>query len=464
MIAQCAFGAHNALTSRHLLPPANRVVAKNFNFFLSPCVKPFLQAYYAQSWLSVTDWDLESGRTAAKRQLIYHSRAFDHPRYDRATSFPKREVNSGEPRKARLIQAQVSESSAYNHDREYYAVLKALGCLGDHEFLLHGVKCTFVYAGGHNHDSLSDLVSVWLAEPGVFCIDERDGKNWDATMQLETLTAEYDIYASLGMYAAQDVRRRFQEVVGRILVKYGKTRIKMKYKTMYKRLSGDWNTTAGNTIISMMVVYHTLGQLPEHLRPTKVQALFMGDDYWAKYTFNKLPNLCDLHAALDFFDSQMGITPERGIFLDPLATTFISLTLWPRKVGGYQFVPKPAKQLRKLFWSPKRVSPRHRQMIVNGMCICLWPVYQGFELMQKFLKHHYVPAAGHLKYDHFFGSMFTKVGRDVDWGGGFLSKYSVPFQATRFDLPPGYWVAYHPVIDIMLREEEADPKDRPGAC
>lgn len=463
MISQCAFSAHNALTSRHLLPPVHKVTATDLTFWSDPLVFSYIRDRFLHHWSTKTEEEIESGRTLVKRQAIHHSRAFDPIRYDRANSFPKREVNSGEPRKARLIQAQVNEVSAYLWDREYVSVLKAIGDLKNLTFDLDGVECQFVYAGGLNHDDLSDLVSSWLSEPGQFCIDERDGKNWDATMQYETLDAECQLYEALGLECARHVRCRMGKVVGKIIARYGSFRIVMKYITMFKRLSGDWNTTSGNTLVSMMVVAHTLKSLPSHLRPARVKALFMGDDYWAKYSYQKLPDLRDLHQALDHYDAQCGITPERGIFLNPLLTTFISLTLWPRRCGGFQFVPKPAKQLRKLFWSPKLVPLRRRQQIVNGMCICLWPVYEGFEMMQRFLKLHYLPRAGFLPYTHFFGTMFTKTGRDVDWQLGFSQKYSVPFSATRFDFPQRMAVFYQPAIHIMLREEECDPVLRPGS-
>ncbi len=462
MVANCPHSVHNALHSRHLLAPTNECRAQGFNFFLQPKVFAFFKACYDHHWSVIEEEALYAGKSLVKRAAINHSQAFDTCHCDRCTAFVKVEVNSGAARKARLIQANVNEATAYENPREYYACLKALADFATYEYTQEGVVFQLVYAGGMDHDQLSDLASEWLAQPDI-AIDERDGKNWDASMQRPMMQAILDIYKALHMQSHRSASARYPRVRGAAYPKDGFSRIVMKYVSCWKRLSGDWDTTFGNTAISMMCCVFSVTNLPPHLRPTRVQAFFMGDDYWAVYKFRCVPDLKLLHQALDHYDGVFGITPERALFLDPCATSFISLSLWPRRCGGYQFVPKPAKQLRKLFWSHKVQSPRYVLAVRNGICINFYPVYQGFEMMQRFLKVHYTPSVAARKFDHFYAGMFSGSGRDVDWPQGFSRKYTVPFEATRFEFPTDLGVYHNPVVEVMLREESLDPIDRPGA-
>jgi hypothetical protein len=420
------------------------------------------QSCYNLRWESLLESDLYAGKSRVKKAAITHSQAFDPIRPNDCASFVKIEVNSGAARKARLIQANVNEATAYENPREYYACLKALADFSEHEVIRAGVRFRLVYAGGRNHDDLSDLVSEWLSLKNI-CIDERDGKNWDASMQQPMMSAILELYSALGLSSASRAQARYPRTNGRVYANDGFGRTKMKYVSCWKRLSGDWDTTFGNTAISMMCCVFSISQLPAHLRPRLVHALFMGDDYWGVYQYESLPNLTDLRHALNHYDAIFGITPERAIFLDPLMTSFISLTLWPRHPGGYQFVPKPAKQMRKLFWSIRPHSPRHVLAVRNGICINFFPVYQGFEMMMRFIKFHFTPGVAAVKYQHFYADMFTMRGREVNWVEGFSRKYTIPFEATRFPFPVDEAVYYHPVIDLMLKQESADPIDRPGA-
>jgi hypothetical protein len=313
---------------------------------------------------------------------------WDKPMYNSAHSFVKREFSSEVPKKARMIQGNHNECTAYQYPEEYMALSDSLKepIVVD----IRGCKCSFHYAGGMDHNALSDLLTHWEYKRGKFgYYDERDGKNWDATMQQPLLMAEAKVYEMLGMRAFEPFLRRSKQVKGVVRIKDMISVRTVKYLTAWKRLSGDWNTSIGNTLVSMMIVAATLSELSQDLLPDTVDALFMGDDYLGMYTYHDTIDPKRLHEELNRWDSRWGITPERGLFRDVFSVTFISLGVWPRHCGGLQFVPQPAKQLRKLFWT---VNKQHADRAEEQGCanaIAFWPVYWGFPLMMKFLHLHY---------------------------------------------------------------------------
>lgn len=401
------------------------------------------------------------GRTAAKLRQIDRSYECEVPEVTKAKSFVKFEVGTSMPTKARLIQGNVNEITAYQHPEEYCALSNALKeplCF-DHD----GVAYTFHYAGGHNHDGLSDLFSQAWSKAGRFAlIDERDGKNWDSTMQEPLLRAEAELYEFLGLRAAKSFLARSSRVKGSISCRYSKfLRVVVKYITAWKRLSGDWNTSVGNTLISMLIVLVAVTRLPVGLRPTRVVGFFMGDDYLGVYSFLNSCDPMDLHKALDYQDARMGITPVRAIFDDPLFVSFISLGLWPRRCGGYQFVPHPARQMVKLFASTKTLTVNNHEVYRSQICFSFWSVYRGFEMMQRFLKLHYTRSV--TKRAPFYSShLLTALDREVDWKKGFVIKYGIPFTATFFDPCLSVGLVHHPLIPFMLEFECSDPPERRG--
>lgn len=459
-MARCPTNAYNALALRHLARPAHRVSIKLYNPFLT-FYKHTLRSNLDQSLLANTAGEWRVGKTMVKLNAIDQSKIFDEPKWQDCLAFVKFEVGCKIPTKARLIQGNVNEATAYQFPDVYAAITGALKHIGDEWVVCDGVRYRFHYAGGMNHNELSDSFSAAVAAAGSqYILDERDGKNWDSTMQLETLTAEALVYDMLKLPVVAPFLTRSKECWGRVRCQgYAP----VKYVTSWKRLSGDWNTSVGNTLISMIICATTVRALPDHLRPAAVEAYFMGDDYLGVYTYDQVPSPRDLHEALDHFECRCGITPERGLFRDPLAVTFISLGVWPRRTGGYQFVPQPAKQMVKLFCSVSRLSQKQVAEYNNGICIGFWHTYKDFAMMQTFLKAHYSPGVRGKTLDWYhIAQALTKEDRNVDWRGGFCLRYSQPYTSTFFELPKmPYGILQHPIVDLMLGVESMDPVDRP---
>lgn len=468
-LAQCPTNAWNALVKRHLCAPKNVARLNYPNLFMTVLKHKTKQLFEQNVVVEEEQWRV--GKPKVKLNAIDESIKIDKPERAKAKSFVKFEAVSKMPTKARLIQGNKNECTAYEYPAEYKAMSQTLHDLGGELFEKAGIKFHFRYAGGMSHDEMSDQFTEWVSRPGHKLYDERDGKNWDATMQEALLVSEMRIYQMLKMQAAKAFAERCKEVHGKVMAKINAIeKIVIRYVTRWKRLSGDWNTSVGNTIISMIIAFVVLTELPVEMRPTFVGAFFMGDDYLAVMCYDSEPDPQALALALNFGESAMGITPVRGIFRDPFKVTFISLGVWPRHDGGYQFVPQPAKQLRKLFWAAKQLPQAMIQNYQSMIAVSFWPVYWGFPMMMKFLKAHY--TVKNPKIDlHYMGvwsehimTKLTKNVRPVDWQAGVVYKYGLPYSATHFECDFKLGTVYiSPVVDEMLRQENLDPDERPSA-
>jgi len=460
MLSQCHRNVFNALAFRHLTQPKNACTCHLVNPFLT-VYKDTARNIAFNKFPALEDGDWRIGKPTHKLMNIDRSHLYDRVVPHKAKSFAKREVNVDVPSKARLIQGNVNEITAYEHPAEYGVMNAILKALEAEEFDWCGTKCRFVYAGGLNHDQLSDIFTQECHRPGIKIFDERDGKNWDSTMNFQLLNAEAQVYEMLKLRSASRFLQRCSKVRGVVRTKaFGLTLI-TRYLTAWKRLSGDWNTSVGNTMISMIIVFTVLKLMPQHLRPDRLCALFMGDDYLSVMNYGtRDPDPKALLDCLDYYESKCGITPERALFKDPLQVSFIALTVWPRFDGGYQFVPKPGKQLAKLFWAKdtkyRSRIPDYAAAISKGF----WLTFQGFPLMMNFLKNHMTKGARHVDLDKYVIDPLVTRAAGVDWRSGFVYKYRLPYSALAFELPTQAGVWHHPVVRHMIEVESLDPQKR----
>lgn len=465
VMSQCPLAAAHALYSRHLSVPPNRL-RRAFPNLLVTALSSHFQAIFPIKLKDQLEGQWRSSKTQGKLRTIDRSWVLDVETNHCGKSFIKREVGIKVMTKTRLIQGHYNEFTSYRHPEEYAAMSKTL----QETIVLHyaGIDFILQYAGGLNHDALSDQFSEYWSLAKHPYLHERDGKNWDSTMQEPLLRAELELYQLLGMRASEAFLLRSSNMIGSIATKVGKLRHILKYSIAWKRLSGDWNTSCGNTLISMLITLVVLSELPPGLKPSKVYAWFMGDDYLGIYDYDIPPPPQALLTALNDGEASMGITPVAGIYDDPLRVSFISLGLWPRHEGGFQFVPFPAKQLVKLFHAPKLVHHSNIADYQTALAIAFWPTFWGFPLMQRFLKQHYTRPSTKYNCDLLFDdapywcSQFTKRARGVNWVAGFCFKYDIPYAATLFDLPGEFGVYRHPTVERMLEIEALDPDQRPS--
>lgn len=467
MLSQCPVNVLHALYFRHLAPSPFPFVADDLvNPFLTVFRSSLISSWWNHARFFLTD-EWQVGKPAWKVAQILQSHIVDVLQHKRARSFVKMEVLATPKKKARLIQGHHNLRTAYHHPNEY----RIMGCvmkdLGSTVFEFEGCRYSFHYAGGLNQNQLSELFTEAIAQTSVHRLfDERDGKNWDATMSRELLEQEAAVYTMLGMLAGYEHVLRSSGVRGRVFAHDGFFQVVIRYFTLWRRLSGDWNTSIGNSLLNVLIAWYAITHLPPHLRPTRVIALFMGDDYLGVYDFPQAVTPTDLASALNHNERKCGITPERGLFRDPLAVSFISMTPWPTSDGGYQFVPRPACQMAKLFWSVQRRQLGDIPGYASAIAITLWPAFYGFPMMMRFLGVHMKARPNWKHVESHIRQRFALEPVEVLWAQGFVYKYDMPLSATEFDMPTASGIWYHPVIRRMLDLEALDPNERKGclAC
>lgn len=455
---------------RHLSAPPNACKIKLINPFLTVFKEQlktnFMLALppYFEGW--------RTGKKLVKLAMIDRSYQYDTPHYERAKTFVKKEAGLSVPTKGRLIQGNLNELTAYEYPDEYTAISKALQAIGQREFEYDGINFQFRYTAGMNHAEMATAFSdVWLNRLPNSYIDERDGKNWDSTMNKRLLMSEYLVYEMLGLRAANSFLKRSAGVKGVINCKTDRlTNCVIKYITRWKRLSGDWNTSVGNSIVSMIIIFTVICSLPTHLRPVKVFGMFMGDDYLGVYQYANAICPRMLTSALNDLESDCGITPVRALFDDPLYVSYISLGLWPRRDGSYAMVPHPGRTLGKLFWSVTLVPPNVFKEYRSEIARSFEPTYRGFEFVTRFLRHHVIAglqltdAMRRLLFVHHHWMIRHDLVDDaqgINWQYGFLCKYGFPITALVWtDGLPEAGMVYHPLVTRMIELEALDPCDR----
>lgn len=461
VLAKCEHNALNALTKRHLTAPPNPfrgAFHPSLLNHISTHIRPFFQTNRLQAQ---DTW--KSGKTQTKLESIRISKMVDVCEFQKAKSFIKREVNPKIPTKARLIQGNKNEATAYFDPDTYKAIANSLSEI---VYEVDGVAFELHYASHMNHSEIGERFTKEAHRPGNKVYDERDGKNWDSTMQEQHMRYEASVYALFDPTVAANHITRSTRACGTIRLKDAI----IKYKTAWKRLSGDWNTSVGNTIVSMAILVSVIMQLPKDLRPDRVFGLFLGDDYLGVYNYgNRQVQRTALSQAMDAGEASMGITPVRAIFEDPLYCEFISLTCWPTYQGGYEFIPKISNILTKLFYSVHSPT-KHLAADIQATITALRPRYRGLRFVERFFTQHAKawpqrkttkPLASPLM-DRY--TMLNLQGQEtnINWAYGFAHKYRLPLTAFDFQHPcvTHAYLLRHPVVDRLFYLEHLDPCDR----
>ncbi len=466
VLAKCHHNALNALIRRHLSNPPNAFCAEFHPSFRSHIANHIAPMFHYRFTEDEGKW--ADKKTLVKRQQIAESQVRDRVELNRAKSFIKREVNPGIPTKARLIQGNQNDKTAYLHPDAYKAISNLCSNI---VYSVDGVEFDLHYTSHLNREQISALFSVETARPGYRYYDERDGKNWDSTMQEPHMRFEASLYELFDTRIADNHIIRSTQTFGLIRSK----QCVLKYVTAWKRLSGDWNTSIGNTLISMAIIISVILSLPSHLKPRRVFGMFLGDDYLGVYNYASRVDPNDLNAAMMDGEKKFGITPSRAIFLDPMLCEYISMTVWPAYDGTYVFVPKMSNLLVKLFYS---VHPptKHTAQDAIATIMAIRPCYDGLRFMQRFLTEHAKGWKGRLhqglraitKYnpntflDRHREEALSGNTNSINWAYGFAHKFRLPLTSLDFELPAvdRAMMLNHPTIDIIFQLEHLDPADR----
>lgn len=364
----CVCNAVNAVAARH----GARQPLMTHRFRQYPTLERALTtAYldldhvYYDSWID--KWP------ATRRAKILHSVEFDEVVPEKVSAFIKRESGQNKPTKARLIQGYRTLATQEMFGREFTIFQKALAfVLGPEGFELRpGIFATF--GSGLNGVELgrwmTDAVSSYR-NPTFY---ERDGKNWDATMQDEHQRLKIGIMTAvkpaLGAFA-----QACYKVEGKFMGKFGI----LSYVLDGTVKSGHNDTSSGNSLINAVLTAEAL-----ELAGLRGRFIVAGDDMLAvidgDYDFERL-----LAA-----ERTMGIIPEARKFYDACDTSFISGCFLRSTDGAYGFFPNLGRLLSRLWWTTKHVTPSslndHVYSIACGLYATIGhlPVYGGLIAAQR---------------------------------------------------------------------------------
>lgn len=401
-----------------------------------------LEEKYYDSWLD--KWP------ASKRASILHSLEFDECMPGRVSAFVKREGAHAPLKKARLIQAYATLATQERFAREFSVFQKALGAalpLDGFEFY-PGIVGTFCsgYSGAE--------IGAWLTEATAAFrhpfFYERDGKNWDSTMQ----RAHHDFKSSV-MRACDPRLADFADSCHTVRGSFGFGAHSFRYSLNGTVKSGHNDTTSGNSLLNAYITARAL--LACGLRGRFIVA---GDDMLAVIDGDF--SVDDMLSA----ERALGIVPEARKFARPEDTSFISgIFLLSATDGTLGFFPSLGRLLTRLWWTTREVPPRQRR----DYC---YSVACGLE-----------PSVGHLPvYRELLAPALTRGGRRVDTGKMKHSAHSVR-QAGDFDasLAARYGISVvelhefaafvlsagtgpsflvHPLYDVIQAKDLSDIADR----
>lgn len=360
---QCSCNAFNALVKRHgARAPAVtgrfEDASRHYAGFRTFCL--LADRVYYDAWLA--KWPL------TKQQAILDSVRTDEVRPNGVKAFVKREPGHAVPSKARLIQGYCNLATQECVAREQSVFQKALGMMFniDGYELSPGVLVTM--ASGMSNLDISEWMRVHRSKYSRPFFYERDGKNWDSTMQ-----REHHVY-KLGWMRAYNGRLADFVDKGFVAECFVKCKSGMFRYTLNGTVkSGHNDTTSGNSLINAAISSHALSSCRY-----RASVIVLGDDMLA--IVEGKPDLEGILRA----ERAYGIVPEGSIFYDIGDVHFISSCFLESVAGDVAFVPILGRQLARLWWTTnppaKRKLRNYRFSVASGLASAVGglPIYGAF--------------------------------------------------------------------------------------
>lgn len=454
----CQCNGVNALVLRHgaEAPPCRRT----FDAY-DAAVARFVVEYAAldpevyDGWLA--KWPL------SKQEAILKSIRDDRARPNALKTFIKREPGHARPKKGRLIQSYSTLSAQELCAREFRCFQKALGAMFD----VNGFELqpgVFVTIGsGLNANDIATWARVAQDRCKVPVYYERDGKNWDSTMQRP--------HHELKTRFARAVSQRLAEFMdasysctGVARFGSGDATTRLVYQLNGTVKSGHNDTSSGNSLINAAIsaeVFNRLG-----LRASVIVA---GDDMLAVVDGD-----FDVDSVIAE-EAAYGIVPEANKFYDLNDVSFISACFLS---DGEEilFVPVLGRLLLRLWWTTKPPRPQERVDYMFGVASGLHASVRGVALYEDFvapvLRRGCVDE-GVAEAHRLRRWRYSAFGDPTVTTSGFRTALAMRYGITvdeldafgRFlrELPTEPAFAWHYVADIIIARDCADVVSRPCA-
>lgn len=442
----CGCNAHNALCNRHGVKPP--LITASFDVaagMLDRFAATVHCCYLQQMELDEVYW--RSRWPSSKRQLIVKSQEVDALEPTRGQSMIKREGHSSVPKKARLIQFYPNLATQAAFAPEFAALQKAVCIVFADVELSPGIYGTI--ASGMNANDFALWMQNTRARYQRPMYYERDGKNWDATMQRQHHELKKRLYTLVGPRFVEFVDECF-----RVKFTCRSRSGNLRYWLTGTVKSGHNDTTLGNSVINLCIAYSAL-----RLCGLRGSILVAGDDLLIVVDGD-----FDEHG-LASVEATFGIVPEYRKFSSHLDVAFVS-GCW---LGDQElvFVPKLGRLLARLWWTVHPPSQRrldsYRHSIIAGFATCRdLPIYRAF------LSSHDANAPL-MPVDKRHRFVFGVSGKCDDPWGAIMTKYELSraeiadFEALLLALRGERVFLRHPVVDKINAVDLADLADR-RAC
>lgn len=467
----CACNAHNALCNRHgkKAPPCTADFTEYKAWLEENVYEQFKSRYvelishYRDGGHWIAKWP------ALKQDAIEESDKWDRFSPERVKCMIKRESSNKPPSKARLIQFYRTLKTQSFRGPEFTALQKALTesinttdrlhapCNDAGDSAAPDVSVTF--GSGKNAYELGEWMSTAQRNArGRRCTYyERDGKNWDATMQQAAQEMRESLYAevddSLAAFAKQCSKVRGSGIFNGV---------RLRYKLDYTVKSGHNDTTIGNNIVNAGISFSCMKKLG-----LSGAILVVGDDLLI-VVYGDFDE--DAFASLE---ATYGIVPEYRKFHAVCDVSFIS-ALWFVTSTGYAFTPKPGRLLARLFWTTNPPPPKQATAYIKGVVLGLWPTVSNMPVIGKWLEKTYqLYGCGDVA--EVWDNRSTVRKREFNEGNtpfdsvarsAFLDRYQIlecevadcEAMIERMTTPFTYMA--HPVLTRLLTVDNADIMDR----
>jgi len=475
----CTCNFHNALCNRH----AAAQPASEYNLSLAekrsreaagnppPPMLPLATAWFRQisQELAVAydeklayemNWMEKWSRR--KQDAIRKSVLEDLVCHDKVTGMVKREGGHNCPTKSRAIQFNTNFATQADLGPTITRCQKAFSSVVDGERVISGVSVTF--ASGMNTRTLG----AWMQRArrrGATHFYERDGKNWDATMNLFHMEFKRLI---LEMLCPEGWALNALEKAEITKGTYRGAFARLKYSVQGTTKSGHNDTSLGNSIINAGIAIQAMLALG-----LKGDIIVMGDDLLVAVQgdFDA--------AAFAAQEARTGIIPEYRKFCSWRDVSFIS-GCWLEAADGMAFVPLLGRILARLMWTtkhwPEKMVPGWRHGVVCGMkpAVGGLPVYGAWldanagkadktgkvvKLMEGDLLHKFECFSTVVEWD--FESALKQMALRYHTSVDALRGVDVLLR----HLQPGKReFLRHPLLDAIIMHDTADIQERSVTC
>lgn len=362
----CICNAHTALVLRHGVtqPKLSRAFAPFDHTVIDRVATSYAGKHEVyDNWLQ--KWP------ANKRVAIARSERDDAFEPSALKPFIKREGGSEPPSRPRLIQGYRTLRTQARYGPEFSTMQKALCEVFDlHGYELYpGVKLTF--GSGLNGTELAAWMENVISSFDRLVFYERDGKNWDATMQRDHHELKQLFNKAVSVELHDFVESCFS-CAGGFSSRGSDGRLSYHLEGTVK--SGHNDTTSGNSLVNGFIICSAM-----HRLGLKGHAIVAGDDL-----LTAIEGDFDLEA-LKEEESALGIVPKAEKFFSPLDVTFISACWLPKADGTQIFVPLLGRLVSRLWWSTHPPSPAKRAAHIYSIVCGLKPAVGEVPLYREFL-------------------------------------------------------------------------------